>query len=144
MLCYGDPDWIRGSMFSIQAGRLEHHDEFDAHIETFTRMYDKFKLSHILQKEGAPAGPVLTEEETYHAPHLNARGFFKVIHQADTGSYRYPGFLWDMCETPPDCRLPPPMMGEHNAYVFKEIPGLSDTEITELTEKKIIGGDRYV
>jgi crotonobetainyl-CoA:carnitine CoA-transferase CaiB-like acyl-CoA transferase len=107
-------------------------------------MYDKFELFHILQRAGVPAGPVYTEKETYGDPHLNARGFFEIIQQQDTGSYRYPGFLWDMSKMHPECRLPPPMMGEHNDYVFKQILGLSESKISELTEKKIIGGDRYI
>jgi len=140
----GNPDWARDPIFSNQVGRRENHDAIDMHLEKWTLKYDKFELFHILQKEGVPAGPVLTEKETYGDPHLNSRGFFKVIHQKDTGSYRYPGFLWNMSEMPPECQIPPPLMGEHNEYVFKEILGLSEKEINELTNKKVIGGDRYV
>ena len=40
--------------------------------------------------------------------------------------------------------LRPPLMGEHNDYVFREILGMSEAEIAELEKEKIIGGDRYL
>ena len=116
----------------------------DERVEEWTLGYDKFEAFMILQKNGVPAGPVHYEADTYHDPHLNARGFFQTIYQEDTGRYRYPGFLWKMSETPMVVKNPPCRMGEHNDYVFKEVLDMSEDEISTLTKEKIIGGDRYV
>ena len=140
----GHPPWTREERFSDQVSRYKNHDEIDQFIETWTSIYDNIELFHILQKEGVPAGPVYTEEDSYHDPQLNARGFFEVIYQKDIGTYRYPGFMWKMSETPLKYQRPPCRLGEHNDYVFREIIGMSEEEIMELTEEKIIGGDRYM
>jgi crotonobetainyl-CoA:carnitine CoA-transferase CaiB-like acyl-CoA transferase len=33
---------------------------------------------------------------------------------------------------------PAPLLGEHNDYVFKELLGMTDSEIARLTEKRVI------
>jgi crotonobetainyl-CoA:carnitine CoA-transferase CaiB-like acyl-CoA transferase len=139
----GNPSWTGEERFSDHAGRYENHDEFDRHVEVWTSKYDNFEIFHILQQEGVPAGPVHHEKDTYRDPHLNARGFFEVINHEDTGTYRYPGFLWRMSETRMSVSSPPCRLGEHNDYVFREVMGMSGEEISKLTDEKIIGGDRY-
>jgi crotonobetainyl-CoA:carnitine CoA-transferase CaiB-like acyl-CoA transferase len=140
----GHSSWTQEPQFSSQISRRNNHDAFDERVEEWTKKYDKFEAFMILQKHGVPAGPVLDEAETYHDPHLNARGFFQTIYQEETGNYRYPGFLWKMTGTPMTVRNPPCCMGEHNEYVFKEVIGMSEEEIARLTADKVIGGDRYV
>jgi crotonobetainyl-CoA:carnitine CoA-transferase CaiB-like acyl-CoA transferase len=139
----GNPSWTSEERFADHASRYENHDEFDRHVEVWTNKYDNFEIFHILQQEGVPAGPVHHEKDTYRDPHLNARGFFEVINHEDTGTYRYPGFLWRMSETPMSVSSPPCRLGEHNDYVFREVMGMSGEEISKLTDEKIIGGDRY-
>ena len=140
----GNPLWAGEERFADHAGRYKNHDEFDQLVEAWTVQYDKYELFQILQHNGVPAGPVHHERDTYNDPHLNTRGFFETIHHNDTGTYRYPGFLWKMSETPMTVRTPPCDMGEHNDYVFREVLGMSEEEISELEKEKIIGGDRYV
>jgi crotonobetainyl-CoA:carnitine CoA-transferase CaiB-like acyl-CoA transferase len=139
----GNPPWTGEARFSAQGKRHENHDAFDRFIEEWTVRYDNFELFQILQQHGVPAGPVYSEKDTYNDPHLNARGFFEIIQQEETGTYRYPGFLWKMSDTPLSVRYPPPRMGEDNDYVFRNVIKMSEEEISELTEKKIIGGDTY-
>ena len=140
---FGNPDWMQDGKYLTQESRRAHHDEIDEKIEEWTKIRDKDEAFHILQSYGVPAGPVQYESDTYHDPHLLARNFFKTIHQQDTGTYRYPGFLWNMSATPPQVKNPPCLMGEHNDYVFRDVIGMSEVEISELSEHKIIGGDRY-
>jgi crotonobetainyl-CoA:carnitine CoA-transferase CaiB-like acyl-CoA transferase len=140
----GNPPWTHENRFSDQTGRYKNHDEFDRLIEDWTIRYDNFELFHILQQHGVPAGPVYTEKDTYNDPQLNAREFFEVIFQKDVGTYRYPGFLWKMSETPMQVRCPPCGLGEHNEYVFREILGLKEEDVSALEKAKIIGGNRYV
>jgi len=139
----GNPSWTKEERFATHTSRRENHDQLDKHLEAWTQIYDKIELFHVLQSRAVPAGPVHYEADTYHDPHLLTRDFFNVIYQEDTGTYRYPGFLWKMSETPGKVQSPPPPMGEHNDYVFRELLQMSPEEIEQLTEAKIIGGDRY-
>lgn len=140
----GNAPWTNEERFSDTLSRYKSHDELDRLIEEWTSQHDNFEVFYIMQKYGVPAGPVEDQRDTHMDPNLNARGFFEVITQADVGTYRYPGFLWKMSETPCSYRLPPCRLGEHNDYVFKEVIGLSNAEIAQLEEEKIIGGERYL
>jgi crotonobetainyl-CoA:carnitine CoA-transferase CaiB-like acyl-CoA transferase len=140
----GNPPWTEDERFSDVLSRYKNHDELDRLIEEWTSQHDNFEVFYIMQRHGVPAGPVEDHRDAYMDPQLNARDFFQVISQADIGTYRYPGFLWKMSETPCSYRLPPCRLGEHNDYVFREVIGLSEEEITRLQEEKIIGGERYL
>jgi len=51
--------------------------------------------------------------------------------------------MFNMSRTPLSIRKPPPCLGEHNDYVFKDVIGMADDEIAGLTAKGTIGGDEY-
>jgi benzylsuccinate CoA-transferase BbsF subunit len=71
-------------------------------------------------------------------PHLRARGLF-VGTEAPLGGRRLTiGAPWrirpDFCPT----YTPAPRLGQDDEYVFKELLGLSDDEISELVESKVV------
>ena len=140
----GNPTWTTEEKFSTAARRLENQDELDRYIEEWTCCHDHYEVMYILQKEGVAAGPVIDQRDAYHDSQLLSRGFFEVVSHREAGTHLYPGMLWKMPRTPLSIRRPPPCLGEHNDYVFKEVTGLSDEEIAELENEQMIGGDEYV
>ena len=139
----GNPDWTGDKKFATQESRREHHDEFDEHMEAFTRQRDNFELFYVLQKHGVPAGPVEDYRDTHMDPQLNARDFFRTITGPDIGTYRYPAIPWKFSETPLKVTHPPCRLGEDNDYIYRQVIGLSDKEIADLTKKDIIGDLTY-
>ena len=49
------------------------------------------------------------------------------------------GPAWRMSETPGHVRTPAPAFGEHNAYVFGDLLGLTAEEIAALEREEVIG-----
>ena len=135
----GNPDWTIDKKFTDSLSRREHHDDLDENITNWTSTQDKFVVMKRLQEEGVPAGPLLSEKDAYNDPHLKDREFFVEITQKWTGTHNYPGFPWKTSRTPQEVRLPPPGLGEHNEYVFKELLNISDEEYAELEKEKYIG-----
>jgi crotonobetainyl-CoA:carnitine CoA-transferase CaiB-like acyl-CoA transferase len=135
----GNPDWTADDRFSDAPGRRTHHDDIDAFIAEWTQSQDKYDIMECLQQEGVPAGPVLSEADAFQDSHLRDREFFREITQKWCGTHDYPGFPWKTRNTPQEVRLPPPGLGEHNEYVFKELLGLSDKEYAELEKDNYIG-----
>ena len=86
----------------------------------------------------------MDQRDAYHDAQLQCRGFFEVVSHREAGTHLYPGMLWKMGKTPLSIRKPPPCLGEHNNYVFKNVIGMSDDEIAELGKEQIIGGDEYL
>ena len=95
----------------------------------------------LLQGEGVPAGAVHDQRELYEDPQMVARGYFEQLEQPSTGKHRYTGMMWKMTETLNGIRLPAPMLGEHNEYVFKELLGVTEAEYKSLEEKGHVGMD---
>jgi crotonobetainyl-CoA:carnitine CoA-transferase CaiB-like acyl-CoA transferase len=140
----GNPPWTHEERFSTHTSRLENQDELDKLIEGWTSRHDHYEVMYILQKEGVAAGPVIDQQEAYHDAQLQSRGFFEVVKHREAGTHLYPGMLWKMPRTPLRICRPPPCLGEHNDYVFKEVLGMPDEEITELEKEQLIGGDEYL
>ena len=92
-------------------------------------------------KVGYPAG-----QKVFQLLIVEACDFFvfEVVSHREAGTHLYPGMLSKMSKTPLGIRKPPPCLGEHNDYVFKEVMGTSDDEIAELEKEQLIGGDEYV
>ena len=145
-LCHalGSPPWSKEERFSTTLLRLENQDELDKYLEEWTCHHDNYEVMYILQKEGVAAGPVLDQRDALHDAQLASRGFFETVTHREAGSHLYPGMLWKMSETPISIRKPPPCLGEHNDYVFKQVLGMSDEEIADLEKEKLIGGDEYI
>jgi benzylsuccinate CoA-transferase BbsF subunit len=139
----GNPDWTKEERFATRESRLTHHDEIDRQIEIFTRQRDNFELFYVLQDNGVPAGPVEDYRDTHMDPQLNFRNFFRTISAPDVGTYRYPAVPWQFSETPIEVTRPPCRLGEDNDYIYGEVIGLTDEEISTLEKKEVIGDLSY-
>jgi len=93
----------------------------------------------LCQKEGVAAGPTLNDLEIAVDPHMQTRGYYQKLNQAETGEHLYPGPLWRTSEGINPLRTPPPLLGEHNEYVYKELLGVTDEEYSVLQEQEHIG-----
>ena len=140
----GDPPWATDERFATAIERLKNQDELDSCIESWTCLHDNYEAMYLLQHEGVPAGPVIDQRDAYHDAQLHSRGFFEPVAHREAGTHLYPGMLFKMNKTPLSIRKPPPCLGEHNDYVFKDVMGRSDEEIATLQEQQVIGGDEYI
>ena len=133
----GDPPWSREDRFATLQGRLANREELDGRIGKWTTEYDHMELAGMLQESGVSAGAVLDTAEVASDPHLNQRGFFEELPHPEAGTHRYPGVSWKMSRTPGRLRMPAPCFGEHTRYVFSELLGMSEVEISRLEDEKV-------
>lgn len=136
----GDPDWASDGRFAITSGRVDHHDEIDAHISDWTTKQSHIELFHHCQAHGVRAGAVLTETECYEDPHLRARGLFRLNGNDDIGTYEFPGHLWRW--TGPDMawgRIPP--LGADNEEIYLGLLEMTSDEYDELDRNGHISAD---
>jgi crotonobetainyl-CoA:carnitine CoA-transferase CaiB-like acyl-CoA transferase len=137
----GNPAWAADARFADATSRYQHQEAMDAHIAAWTQQHHPWEVMERLQQAGIAAGPVMRELDLFSDAHLHARGFFRVVTQAEAGTYPYPGGMWTMSKTPTTFRHPPVRMGEHNDYVYRQLLKLSDEEIETLTAEGHIGMD---
>jgi len=138
----GDPEWSHDPDLRHAAGRLERHDELDAHIAAWTASQGDYALMHLLQAHGVPAAPVLDSSRIYDDPHVEHRGLNERRELFDeVGAFRFNTPFLKFGETPLSIRKPPVALGEDNEYVYREVLGYSAAEIEGLRERGHIGLD---
>lgn len=134
----GNPEWSKDEEFSDSLSRWKNQEELDNHIEQWTMNYTPYEITEMLQKVGVAAFPSLSNRDLVEDPHLNERGFFEEWDHPEIGKRKYDGLLWKMSKTPGKINRRAPLVGEHNDYVFGELLGMSQDEINELIDKKVI------
>lgn len=135
----GQPNLADDSRFRNRDSRRGNQEALDDIISGWTRQWDHYKAMHLLQGCGVPAGAVLKGKETINDPHLEARGFWDVVDNPETGTYKQTTLPWVLSKSPRQTTVPAAGLGEHNFQVFNGLLGLSATEIDTLVEQGITG-----
>jgi crotonobetainyl-CoA:carnitine CoA-transferase CaiB-like acyl-CoA transferase len=135
----GCPSALREVRFETAAGRIAHHLELDACMQSWTERRSADDLMMALQAGGVPAGVVRGAAEGLGEPHLHARSWFQPLTHPDLGTHRYNGFLWRFADGKVRSQRPPPRLGEHSRLLLRERLGLSDAEIDALWQQGVTG-----
>ena len=135
----GHPQWSSDERFADVASRREHHDALDELISGWTREQDQYEAMHLLQTAGVTAAAVLNPKQVLLDPHLRERAFFDRV-ETEQGPRPVPhqiGARFSAFEMP--SARPAPKLGEHNREVLQGLLGMSDDEVNDLEERKVIG-----
>ncbi|UCD83282.1 MAG: CoA transferase, partial [Deltaproteobacteria bacterium] len=134
----GQPPWTKEERFRTREARLKNTESLNELVSEWTRKHTYYEAAEILQKAGVAAVPVLGVDDGDSDPQLSERDILQELKHPEHG----PGVLyttpWKLSETPGGIDRPTPRVGEHNDYIFKEILGMPEDEIKQLTEKNVI------
>ncbi|QUD90373.1 CaiB/BaiF CoA transferase family protein [Phenylobacterium montanum] len=126
-------DWTADPRFASQAARFANQDALDAHMADWTKGQDRYGLMRRLQAAGVAAGAVQTAEDTNdHDPQIAGRGLFFEMDHPVIGEARFEGTPIRFRETLQENWRSGPLLGEDNAYVFKELLGVAEDEYQDL------------
>jgi crotonobetainyl-CoA:carnitine CoA-transferase CaiB-like acyl-CoA transferase len=92
----------------------------------------------MLQQAGVPAGAATSVNQLWESPHLRERGFFQTYREQDGALRELPATPWRLDGESGGNMTAQPVRGEHNAYVFEELLGLSQPEVEALVEEQVI------
>ena len=123
---YSDIDWV-----------VEHTDELNEMIEAWTMERTKYEVFHILGKAGVPCGPTLNAVDIYSDPQLAAREMIVTLEHPDRGAFMVPGCPVKMSDSPAELEIAP-SLGMQTEEVLKELLQMSDGDLAELREQKLI------
>ncbi len=133
----GSPELTNDPRFATLLARKENEEELDRLITEWTLKHTPAAVMTLMQEAGVAAGMVENvEDQMERDPHLKYRHFFWEVEEQAEGKAPV--------SIEPDYRLSlrirqGPSLGEHNDYVFKDVLGMSDKEITELENEGTIG-----
>ncbi len=133
----GHPAWTDDARFATLAARIEHADELDRLVETWTETRDRYEVMETMQRVGVPAGAVQdAADRVERDPQLAARHHFTRLASTEVGELPLEGVPFELSVTPPDTggaiHRGPPDLDEDRDYVLGEVLGLPDDEIAVL------------
>ncbi|MCX5908723.1 MAG: CoA transferase [Deltaproteobacteria bacterium] len=136
----GHPSWIQEERFATLVQRKKHVGELDQRIRQWTTQHTREEVVTLFQEAGIPAGAVQDADDLAKDPQLKAREFFIPLEHptlgptiADRSPIRFKDNMarisWKAA----------PLLGEDNQYVFRELLGFGEDELSEYIKKGIIG-----
>ena len=127
----GDPPWAREPRFATFLARKENEDEMEPLIAEWSKDYSPEEVMVMLQDAGVSAGVVETAEDLLNDPQLKHRGHFVPLEHKVIGIHYYEAPAYRLSKTPAQLRRAAPCLGQDNEFVYKEILGYSDEEVTQ-------------
>jgi benzylsuccinate CoA-transferase BbsF subunit len=135
----GHPELMEDERFKDILNRHKHHENLDRLIEAWTMTKDPYEAQDNLQQAGIAGGVVLNAKSIIENPHLKERAFFNRITHPKAGTHIYTDNPLRFSKLSRQSQRPAPCLGQHNAYVYSDLLGLSATELDELERQGVIG-----
>ncbi len=132
----GREELARDERFKSAGARVKNRAALSAEIDAVTRTRPADYWIEVLNREGIPAGPILTVEEILNHPQIAAREMLLKLPHPALGTYLTTGLAAKLSETPGHITRPP-LVGEHTDQVLKD-SGLSAEEIARLRDSAVI------
>jgi crotonobetainyl-CoA:carnitine CoA-transferase CaiB-like acyl-CoA transferase len=135
----GNPAWRRDERFSTPSRRKKHAEELDDLLGQWTAQHTPEQVVDLLQGAGVPAGVVQNAEDLANDPHLRAREFFVSLKHPVLGMTLSDSSPIRFTEGSTGDWKAAPLLGEDNRYVYTELLGFTEGEVSSYVEKGIIG-----
>ena len=134
----GADDWIDDPRFATDADRGNNNEIITERASAWCSERTTADALQELEAARLPAGPVLTPQQAYDDPQVQAMGVFNPVD--------YPGLPKAapvagtpvvLSKSPGQIDSPPPTLGQHTDEIMREI-GYHDKDIAELRDKRVI------
>jgi benzylsuccinate CoA-transferase BbsF subunit len=134
----GSPDWTREKRFSTPPRRRTLSEELDELLRRWTIQHPAEEVVALLQKNGVPAGVVQNAADLAKDPQLIARRFLITLEHPVLGQTITDAPPIHFEQEPAVDWKAAPLLGEDNRYVFTELLGFTEKELSDYTERGII------
>jgi benzylsuccinate CoA-transferase BbsF subunit len=134
----GNPAWAYDPRFRTMLGRKQSEDELNRLVEEWTSKHSAEEVMTLMQEAGVGAGVVADAKDQAEDPQLrHYHHFWKLDHpeMGELSIYHGPGF--SLSKTPYEVGRPP-LLGEHNEYVYTQLLGIPDEEWVQLMAEGVI------
>ena len=137
----GDPTWAAQPRFAGLAERLQHREDLDRYVETWTRRLAPEEVAARLQAAGVAASLVANGEDLDRDPQLRARGYWaRLPTKQEDGrtDVVLDGPPFTLSLTPGYVAAPGPLLGEQTDGVLRRVLGLSAQQVAALQADRVV------
>jgi len=131
------PDLLHNAKFATNADRMSHREEL---VETVTATLKKRTTEEwlpVFDEAGVPCGPVLTLDEVYLHPQVQARAMDIEVQHPIAGRIHAIGFPVKYSDTPGHIYRPAPVLGQHT-FAMLESLGYSPEQRRQLESDGVV------
>jgi len=131
------PDLGNDPLLADNPGRVEHVEEIDRAIESWTRERLVAQVLEVLAQARVPAGRVYTAKDIVEDPHYRARDMILSQTTRDGHTLEVPGIVPKLMGTPGSIRSSAPRLGDDTDAVLHEL-GMDADRIAALRAQKVV------
>jgi crotonobetainyl-CoA:carnitine CoA-transferase CaiB-like acyl-CoA transferase len=127
----------RNPEFATNGDRVRNRSKLVPYLQQLflTRPVDGWVAD--LQEYSVPCGPINDLADVFADPQIKSREMFVEMPHPTLGSIKQTGLPIKFSRTPGGLDRPPPLLGEHNREILRELE-FSDADISELVNKEVI------
>ncbi|MBO2447839.1 CoA transferase [Actinomadura barringtoniae] len=134
----GRPELADDERFATHGARGANADELDDMIGLWTSGHESGPLLETLHENGIPAGLTYRAKDMLDDPHYRAREAIIRLAHPEFGDFPMQNVVPKLSGTPGSVRTLGPELGRHNDEIYRELLGLTDTELTRLSSGGIV------
>lgn len=133
----GRDDLRADSRFGNNQGRLAHRDELNAELVALFAQHPIAEIQARMDAAGVPCGAVRDLAGVFADPQTQAIEIVRSLEHPTAGPIQVVGPPYHLSASPPEVRLPPPLLGEHSDAILAEL-GYDAAAIAELREARVV------
>lgn len=140
MLCevIGKPEISTDARFATNQDRVANRIALQEVLNEAFAARDAMEWVTRLNEVGIPSGLINSIADVFSHPQALDRQLRIEIEHPTAGLLGFPGYPYKMSKTPAQAHRPPPLLGEHNEEVLRDLLGYSLEEVAQLRERGAI------
>ena len=133
------PELADDPAYKTVKDRVAHHEALKVIVENWTKDQTVDEVADRLTKAGVPSCPIMTIDKIVKDPHIaDARKMFVDVEHPVAGHTTLTGDQIKFRDWEQNVRMPAPTLGQHNADIYGKMLGLTEEQLKELKEKKVL------
>jgi formyl-CoA transferase len=134
----GEKGWAKNPRFATNAARVENRDALIELLDTLFAQREAAYWLVEIEAIGIPCASINTIDRVFAHPQVLARQMLVHVPHPTAGSLPLVGSPLKIPTSPPEIRLPPPLLGQHTEEILRMLLGYDQETIESLRVGKVI------